>query len=232
MPSRRRRGSRSIPEIDGRPQSSTITSAVVPSATELSMLWPSAKLWTANPRSVNSPDAASRKSSSSSTRMRRMRSSAAPSTRAWLGAGPEAGQAVASSFIGVVIALHLVRKGSKLPRLHIGIELHVEAAAPIPVVPGLAGGAFLHAGRRAEHRPHLAFALTHEIDRRGGNGRRLLRGDRKVFRLGGIGWFGVGARWRRPGRRGRRGGRACGGGIAVDQTVEIALRVLRQFTAR
>ena len=62
-----------MPEIEGRPQSSTITSAVVPSATEDSMLGPSAKLSTAKPRSVSSAEAASRKSSSSSTRMSRMR---------------------------------------------------------------------------------------------------------------------------------------------------------------
>ena len=38
MPSRRRRGSRSMPDSAGRLQSSTITSASVPSATEASML--------------------------------------------------------------------------------------------------------------------------------------------------------------------------------------------------
>src|SRR3954466_6692803 len=109
-----------------------------------------------------------------------------------LGAGPDAGHAIALSFIGVVIALYLVRKGSELPRLHVWIQLDVDAASPIPIVPGFAWGAFLHACWRAEHGAYLAFALAHECDRRRGSGGR--RGaDRRLLRIG-LGVCGLGLR--------------------------------------
>ena len=91
-----------------------------------------------------------------------MRSSALGNRHLAVGAGPELGQAAAPSFIGVVIALHLVRKGSELPRLDVRIELDVDAALPLAVVPGLAWRALLHAGWRAEQGAQVALALADE----------------------------------------------------------------------
>jgi hypothetical protein len=79
---------------------------------------------------------------------------------AGLGAGLELGQTDTLSFIGVVIALHLVRKSSELFCLDIRVELDVQGALPVSITPPFTGGAVLLAGRRAEHGTQLRLALA------------------------------------------------------------------------
>src|SRR5437899_5195257 len=151
-----------------------------------------------------------------------MGSSASPPALC-LGTGLELGQATTFSFIGVVIALYLVRKSSELPRLHIRVELDVDGALPFSVMPGLSWCAFLHARWWAEQGSEFALALADEIDRR--SRRRELR-RRRCRRHG---WFGRGRRLgcrrrsrgsRRRGRRLRRGER-----IGAHQPIQIAVCV-------
>jgi hypothetical protein len=54
---------------------------------------------------------------------------------AGLGAGLELGQTDTLSFIGVVIALHLVRKSSKLFCLDVRVELDIQGALPVSIAP-------------------------------------------------------------------------------------------------
>jgi len=53
------------------------------------------------------------------------------------------GQAETLSFIGVVIALYLVRKSSELLGLDVWIELDVHRALPVPITPSFAWRTFL-----------------------------------------------------------------------------------------
>src|SRR5690349_10277930 len=130
-----------------------------------------------------------------------MGSSASPAALC-LGTGLELGQATTFSFIGVVIALYLVRKSSELLRLHIRIQLDVDGALPFSVMPGLSWCAFLHACGWAEQGPEFALALADEIDRR--SRRRELRRC-WCRRHGGFG------RGRRLGRRRCSRGSRCRG---------------------
>jgi hypothetical protein len=77
-----------------------------------------------------------------------------------LGTGLELGQATTFSFVGVVIALYLVRKSSELFGLDIRIELDVDGALPFPIAPGLAWSALLHARWWAEQGAYFALALA------------------------------------------------------------------------
>jgi len=79
---------------------------------------------------------------------------------AGLGAGLELGQADTLSFIGVVIALYLVRKSSELFCLDIRVELDVQGALSVSIAPPFTGGAVLLAGWRAEHGTQLRLALA------------------------------------------------------------------------
>jgi hypothetical protein len=72
----------------------------------------------------------------------------------------ELGQTDTLSFIGVVIALHLVRKSSELFCLDIRVELDIQGALPVSITPPFTGGAVLLAGRRAEHGTQLRLALA------------------------------------------------------------------------
>src|SRR5215475_2166851 len=98
--------------------------------------------------------------------MSRMGSSASP-TAFGLGAGLELGQATTFSFVGVVIALYLVRKSSELSRLDIRIELDVHCALPLSIVPGFSWSALLYACWWAKQGSQLALALADEIYWRG-----------------------------------------------------------------
>src|SRR5437879_8594772 len=110
--------------------------------------------------------------------MSRMGSSPSPAAFG-LGTGLELGQATTFSFIGVVIALYLVRKSSELSRLHIRIELDVDGALPFPVTPGFSWGTLLHACWWAEQGAQLALALANEIYRRSRRGGHALRRSRR-----------------------------------------------------
>jgi hypothetical protein len=79
---------------------------------------------------------------------------------AGLGAGLELGHADTLSFIGVVIALYLVRKSSELFCLDVRIELDVQGALPVAIAPPFTGGAILLAGWRTEHGTQLRLALA------------------------------------------------------------------------
>ena len=79
---------------------------------------------------------------------------------AGLGAGLELGQADTLSFIGVVIALHLVRKSSELFGLDVRIELDVQGALPVSIAPPFTGGPILLTGRRPNHGAQLCLALA------------------------------------------------------------------------
>jgi hypothetical protein len=79
---------------------------------------------------------------------------------AGLGAGLELGQADTLSFIGVVIALYLVRKSSELFCLDVRIELDVQGALPVSIAPPFTGGAVLLAGWRTKHGTQLRLALA------------------------------------------------------------------------
>jgi hypothetical protein len=79
---------------------------------------------------------------------------------AGLGAGLELGQADTLSFIGVVIALYLVRKSSELFCLDVRVELDIQGALPVSIAPPFTGGAILLAGWRAEHGTQLCLALA------------------------------------------------------------------------
>jgi hypothetical protein len=81
---------------------------------------------------------------------------------AGLGAGLELGQADTLSFIGVVIALYLVRKSSELFCLDIRIELDVQGALSVSIAPPFTGGTVLLAGWRAKHGTQLRLALAGE----------------------------------------------------------------------
>src|SRR5205085_1286659 len=100
------------------------------------------------------------------------------------GTGLELGQATTFSFVGVVIALYLVRKSSELPRLHIRIELDVDGALPLSVAPGFSWSALLHACWWAEQGLEFALALANEtygLSRRRG---RSLRRSRRYCGFG------------------------------------------------
>src|SRR5215813_10344975 len=84
-----------------------------------------------------------------------------------LGTGLELGQATTFSFIGVVIALYLVRKSSELPRLDIRIELDVDGALPFSVMPGFPWCTLLHACWWAEQGSEFALALANDFHGRG-----------------------------------------------------------------
>ena len=77
-----------------------------------------------------------------------------------LGAGLELGHADTPSFIGVVIALYLVRKSSELFCLDIRVELDIQGALSVSIAPPFTGGAVLLAGWRAEHGTQLHLALA------------------------------------------------------------------------
>src|SRR5689334_22111297 len=131
-----------------------------------------------------------------------MGSSASPAALC-LGTGLELGQATTFSFVGVVIALYLVRKSSELLGLDIRIELDVDGALPFPIAPGFAWSALLHARWWAEQGSYFALALADEFYRRGRwRGRALVRCRHRHRRLGGGGL----------GTRGR-GSRCRGGGL-------------------
>jgi len=74
----------------------------------------------------------------------------------------ELGQAETLSFIGVVIALYLVRKSSELLCLNVRVELDVQSALPVAIAPSLAGGTILLACRSAEQGSKLVLALAGE----------------------------------------------------------------------
>ena len=77
-----------------------------------------------------------------------------------LGARLELGRADTLSFIGVVIALHLVRKSSVLFCLNVGVELDVQGALSISIAPPFTGRTILLAGWRAEHGTELRLAFA------------------------------------------------------------------------
>jgi hypothetical protein len=79
-----------------------------------------------------------------------------------LGAGLELGQADTLSFIGVVIALHLVRKSTVLFCLNVRVELDNQGALSVSIAPPFTGGAILLAGWRAEHGTQLRLALANK----------------------------------------------------------------------
>src|SRR5579871_3461878 len=89
-----------------------------------------------------------------------------------LGTGLELGQATTFSFVGVVIALYLVRKSSEPLRLHIRVELDVDGALPVTIMPGLSWRAFLHAAWWAEQASQGVLALADQVD---GPGRGRIR---------------------------------------------------------
>jgi hypothetical protein len=72
------------------------------------------------------------------------------------------GQAETLSFIGVVIALYLVRKSSELLCLDVRIELDVHGALPVAITPSLAWWTILLACRSAEQGSKLVLALAGE----------------------------------------------------------------------
>src|SRR5262249_54577251 len=80
-------------------------------------------------------------------------------------AGPETGQATAFSFVGGVIAPHLVSKSSELARLDVGIEMHIHRAWAVSVMPSLTWSTLLLAVWRPEQGANLGFALAHQSDR-------------------------------------------------------------------
>src|SRR5262245_57307686 len=88
----------------------------------------------------------------------------------------ELGQAKTSSFIGVVVALHRVRKGGELLCLDVRKELDVQGALPISIEPPLAGWLAELFGGRAEQSPQLVLTLSGEpyrrLARRSGSRRR------------------------------------------------------------
>src|SRR6266851_2550244 len=159
--------------------------------------------------------------------MSRMGSSASPAAFG-RGTGLELGQATTFSFIGVVIALYLVRKSSELSRLHIRIELDVDCALPVSITPGLPRRAFLHACWWAEQGTQFALALADEVYRRARRrGRAFRRRRRRGGRLGGGGLGGRTRGSRRRRRRLRRGKR-----IGVHQPIQIALCIASDLAAR
>src|SRR5258707_15047780 len=144
------------------------------------------------------------------------------------GTGLELGQATTFSFIGVVIALYLVRKSSELSRLHIRIELDVDGALPFSITPGLPWGALLHARWWAEQGAQLALALADQIHgRTRRRARAFRRSRRRDRRLGGGGLGGRTRGSRRRRRRLRRGER-----IGVHQPIQIALCVASDLATR
>ena len=80
------------------------------------------------------------------------------------GLGPrlELGQAKTLSFIGIVIALYLVGKGSELLRLDVRKELNVQGALPISIDPSLARWLIQLFGGGPEQSPDLLLALSGE----------------------------------------------------------------------
>jgi hypothetical protein len=85
-----------------------------------------------------------------------------------LNAGLELGQAETLSFIGVVIALYLVRKSSELFGLDVGIKLDVQRALPVSIAPPFTWWTILLACWRAEQSPEFVLTLAGECDRRTG----------------------------------------------------------------
>jgi hypothetical protein len=79
---------------------------------------------------------------------------------AGVGAGLELGQADTLSFVGVVIALHVVRKSSVLFCLNVRVELDNQGALPVSIAPPFTGGPILLAGWCAEHGAQLCLALA------------------------------------------------------------------------
>jgi hypothetical protein len=81
------------------------------------------------------------------------------------GANPrlELGQAETSSFIGIVIALYHVRKGSELLRLDVRKKLEVQGALPVSIKPPLAWWLIQLFRGGAEQSPEVVFALSGEI---------------------------------------------------------------------
>jgi hypothetical protein len=77
-----------------------------------------------------------------------------------LGTGLELDQTGTLPFIGVVIALHLVRNSSELFGLDVRVELDVHGALSVSIAPPFTGGTVLLAGWRAEHGTQLSFALA------------------------------------------------------------------------
>ena len=70
-----------------------------------------------------------------------------------------------------------------MARLHVGIELNIQRALAVSVVPGLAWRAVFFACRRAEQDADVALALANQVYG-GGNGnvpRRVLRRDVAQF---------------------------------------------------
>jgi hypothetical protein len=86
------------------------------------------------------------------------------------------GQAETLSFIGIVIALYLVRKCSELLGLDVWIELNVQRALPVPITPLFAWRTILLACGSAEQCPELILALSGERNRRAVGGNTDLRG--------------------------------------------------------
>ena len=112
----------------------------------------------------------------------------------------ELGQAKTLSFIGIVIALYLVGKGSELLRLDVRKELDVQGALPISIDPSLARWLIQLFGGGPEQSPDLLLALAGEPygrrlgrsgSRRGGS--RIGCGRRRRRRSG----SGIGCGWRR-----------------------------------
>jgi hypothetical protein len=77
-----------------------------------------------------------------------------------LGAGLKLGQADTPSFLGVVIALYLVRKSTVLLCLNVRVELDNEDASPVSIAPPFTGGPILLTGRRPKHGAQLCLALA------------------------------------------------------------------------
>jgi hypothetical protein len=72
----------------------------------------------------------------------------------------ELGQADTLSFVGVVIALYIVRKNTELSCLNVRVELDIQGALPVSIAPPLTGGAILLASWRTEHGAKLRLALA------------------------------------------------------------------------
>jgi hypothetical protein len=79
---------------------------------------------------------------------------------AGLGTRLELGRADTLSFVGVVIALYLVRKRSELFCLNVWVKLDIQGALPVSIAPPFTGGPVLLAGWRAEHGTQFRLALA------------------------------------------------------------------------
>ena len=96
----------------------------------------------------------------------------------------ELGQAEASCFIGVVIALYRVRKGCELLCLDVRKELDIQGALPVSIKPPLAWWQIHLFAGRAKQSAEFALALSGELNL------RLVRGNGSRRTSSRTGWFG------------------------------------------